>query len=114
MTFSAKSKRGTVIRRSLLSAMALAIACGAGAASAAPPLEPDVEGPPATIPAPKASWVYINRGFTTPGFSIIDTTTGKMLGLIEGSWLADMELDPAGKGDFFRENFCAKGFPGTR
>ncbi len=114
MTLSAKSKRGAVIRRSLFSAVALAIACGSGAVSAAPPLEPDVEGPAATIPAPKASWVYINRGFGTPGFSIWDTATGKMLGLIEGSWLADMELDPAGKAYYVAETFWSKGFRGTR
>jgi len=114
MTFLAKSKRGAVIRRALLPTLALAIASLSGAAIAAPPLEPDVEGPPATIPAPKASWVYINRGFTTPGFSIIDTATGKMLGLVEGSWLADMELDPAGKAYYVAETFWSKGFRGTR
>ncbi|WP_295525880.1 amine dehydrogenase large subunit [Novosphingobium sp. Chol11] len=114
MTFLAKSKRSAVIRRSFLSAMALVIASAPGAASAAPPLEPDVEAPPATIPAPKPSWVYVNRGFGTPGFSIWDTATGKMLGLIEGSWLADMEIDPAGKAYYVAETFWSKGFRGTR
>ncbi len=114
MTFSAKSKRGTAIRRSLLSVAALAAACGSGAALAAPPLEPDGDIPAATLPAPKPSWVYVNRGFGTPGFSIIDTATGKMLGLIEGSWLADMEVDPAGKAYYVAETFWSKGFRGTR
>ena len=114
MTFSAKSKCAAAVRHSVLLALALVLACGSGIASAAPPLEPDVEGPAATIPAPKPNWVYINRGFTVPGFTIFDTDTGKMVGLIEGTWLADMDVDPAGKAYYVSETFWSKGFRGTR
>ena len=51
----------------------------------------------ATLSPPKPSWILVNRGFVFPGAAIYDTVTGKMLGMVETSLLADVAMDPAGK-----------------
>ena len=101
-------------RKAALAATGLALLGSAAALQASEPLPPDEEGEPITLPAPKASWVYVDRGFTVPGTAIYDTDTGKMMGTIEGSWLANLAIDPGGKAYYVSETMWTKGFRGTR
>jgi len=93
---------------------ALALLGSASAARASDPLPPDEEMEAITLSAPKPSWIFVERGFVTPGNAIYDTDTGKMLGLIEASELSDMEIDPAGKAYYVAESIWTKGWRGTR
>lgn len=68
----------------------------------------------ATLSPPKPSWIFVNRGFVLPGASIYDTATGKMLGMVETSLLADVAIDPAGKYYYVSETMWTKGWRGTR
>ena len=63
-------------RKAALGAAGLALLGSAAVLKASEPLPPDEEGEPITLPAPKASWVYVDRGFTVPGTAISDTDTG--------------------------------------
>ena len=101
-------------RLTATTAIGLALLGAASAAHASDPLPPDEEGAPITLPAPKASWVFVERGFSTPGNAIYDTDTGKMLGLVESSVLSDMAIDPAGKAYYVAETIWTKGWRGTR
>jgi len=101
-------------RKAALAAAGLALMGSAAALHASAPLPPDEEGEPITLTAPKANWVYVDRGFTVPGTVIYDSDTGKMLGLVEGSWLSDLAIDPNGKAYYVAETMWTKGFRGTR
>jgi len=68
----------------------------------------------ATLSPPKPSWILVNRGFVFPGAAIYDTATGKMLGMVETSLLADVAMDPAGKYYYVSETMWTKGWRGTR
>lgn len=68
----------------------------------------------ATLSSPKPSWILVNRGFVFPGTAIYDTATGKMLGMVETSLLADVAMDPAGKYYYVSETLWTKGWRGTR
>lgn len=107
----------TVMRRrtGVAAAMgALALLGSASAVRAADPLQPDPELEAVTLPAPKPSWVFVERGFVLPGNAIYDTDTGKMLGLVESSHLSDLALDPGGKAVYISESLWSKGSRGTR
>jgi methylamine dehydrogenase heavy chain len=76
-------------------------------------LEPE-QSDVATLSAPKPGWIFVNRGFVESGTSIYDSATGKMLGMVETSLLADMAIDPAGKYYYVAETIWTKGWRGTR
>lgn len=98
---------------------AIAIVLGAAASQAQTPAPSPASVAPETsdvrtIEPPKPSWIFVNRGFVTPGTAIYDTATGKMLGLVEMSVLADMAVDPTGKYYYVSETMWTKGWRGTR
>ena len=109
MTFAAIGKLVSV------SAIALAMLSvpRPGQAQTLNGLEPE-QSDVATLPTPKPSWIFVNRGFVSPGSAIYDTATGKMLGLVEASVLADLAIDPAGKYYYVSETMWTKGWRGTR
>lgn len=109
MTFAAIGKLCSA------SAVALALLSTAGIARAetTDSLEPE-QSAVATLPAPKPSWIFVNRGFVIPGSTIYDTANGKMLGLVEMPVLADMAMDPSGKYFYVSETMWTKGWRGTR
>ena len=111
-----KSSLSVMGRRSSVAAAlgALALLGSADAVEAADPLAPDPELEAVTLPAPKPSWVFVERGFVMPGNVIYDTDTGKMLGLVESSNLSDLALDPGGKAFYVSESIWTKGWRGTR
>lgn len=104
----------SAFRQAAAAAVGLSLLGCATVLQASEPLPADEEGDPITLPAPKASWVFVERGFAVPGNSIIDTETGKMLGLVESSVLSDMAIDPAGKAYYVSESLWTKGWRGTR
>jgi methylamine dehydrogenase heavy chain len=114
MKIPGKSSISMIGRRTAAAAVGLALLGSASAMYAAEPLAPDEEGAPITLPAPKASWVFVERGFSVPGNAIYDTETGKMLGLVESSVLSDMAIDPNGKAYYVAESIWTKGWRGTR
>ena len=77
------------------------------------PTEPE-ESDVASITPPKPGWIFVNRGFVSPGTAIYDTGNGKMLGLVQMAVLADMAIDPAGKFYYVAETIWSKGNRGTR
>ena len=99
-------------------ATAIAIVLGATAQAQTPAATPASVQPEQSdvrsIEPPKPSWVFVNRGFVMPGTSIYDTATGKMIGLVETSVLADMAVDPAGQFYYVSETIWTKGWRGTR
>lgn len=107
MTFAAIAK--------LSSATVFALLLAASQSQAQTPagLEPE-QSQVATLSAPKPSWIFVNRGFVLPGASIYDTASGKMLGMVETSLLADVAIDPAGKYYYVSETMWTKGWRGTR
>ena len=114
MKVQGKSSLSARARYTAAAVCALALAGGIPAAHAADPLQPDPELEAVTLPAPKPSWVFVERGFTVPGNTIYDTDTGKMLGQVETSHLSDLSLDPAGKVYYVAESIWSKGSRGTR
>ncbi|NMN06217.1 MULTISPECIES: amine dehydrogenase large subunit [unclassified Novosphingobium] len=68
----------------------------------------------AQLTPPKASWFFINRGFTENSSAIYDTTTGKLLGHVETPQLTDLALDPAGKFYYVSSTLWTKASRGTR
>jgi methylamine dehydrogenase heavy chain len=109
MTFAAIAKlsSASAVALGLLSAASLSHA------QTTTGLEPE-QSQVATLSAPKPSWIFVNRGFVFPGASIYDTATGKMLGMVETSLLADVAIDPAGKYYYVSETMWTKGWRGTR
>ena len=108
MTFAAIAKlSASSVALALLSAASLSHAQTVNG------LEPE-QSEVATLSAPKPSWIFVNRGFVFPGASIYDTATGKMLGMVETSLLADVAIDPAGKYYYVSETMWTKGWRGTR
>ena len=101
-------------RKAACAAAGLALLGSAAALQASAPLPPDEEGEPITLTAPKPNWVYVDRGFTVTGTAIYDSENGKMLGMVEGSWLSDLAIDPNGKAYYVAETMWTKGFRGTR
>jgi len=114
MKFQRKSSLSARARLSAAAICALALLGSATIAQAADPLQPDPELEAVTLPAPKPSWIFVDRGFTARGNTIFDTDTGKMLGQIETSDLADLAIDPAGKAYYVAESLWTKGSRGTR
>jgi len=94
-------------------AFALLTSAASGSAETATHLEPE-QSEVATLSAPEPSWIIVNRGFVLSGASIYDTATGKMLGMVETSLLADIAIDPAGKYYYVSETMWTKGWRGTR
>ncbi|GAA0303378.1 hypothetical protein GCM10009087_11500 [Sphingomonas oligophenolica] len=93
--------------------LALSSVAGIGRAETRASVAPE-QSEVATLSAPKPSWIFVNRGFVFPGAAIYDTATGKMLGMVETSLLADMAIDPAGKYYYVSETMWTKGWRGTR
>lgn len=114
MKVQGKSSLSVVGRNTAAAVCALALFAGVPAAHAADPLQPDPELEAVTLPAPKPSWVFVERGFVVPGNTIYDTDTGKMLGMVEASTLSDLAIDPAGKAYYVSESIWTKGWRGTR
>ncbi|MFM9937307.1 MAG: amine dehydrogenase large subunit [Novosphingobium sp.] len=114
MKIPGKSSLSAMGRHTAIAAFGLALLGSAAAVHASAPLPPDEEGDPITLPAPKPSWVFVERGFSVPGNAIFDTDTGKMLGLVESSVLSDMAIDPGGKAYYVAESIWTKGWRGTR
>lgn len=114
MKVQRKSSLSARARYSAVAVCALALLGSATIAQAADPLQPDPELEAVTLPAPKPSWVFVERGFVVPGNAIYDTDTGKMLGLVESTHLSDLALDPAGKAFYVSESIWTKGWRGTR
>ena len=108
MTFAA------IGRLSAASAIAMAL-LAATIGHAEPPPPPQAEQSDVrTLDMPKPSWMFIHRGFVLPGVAIYDTATGKMLGIVETSLIADLALDPAGKYYYVSETMWTHGWRGTR
>lgn len=114
MKVQRKSSLSARARYSAAAICALTLLGSANNAQAADPLQPDPELEAVTLPAPKPSWVFVERGFVMPGNAIYDTDTGKMLGLVEASNLSDLALDPNGKAFYVAESIWTKGWRGTR
>jgi len=114
MKIPGKSSISRMGRHTAAAVAGLALLGSASALHASEPLAPDEEGDPITLPAPKANWVFVERGFSVPGNAIFDTDTGKMLGLVESSVLSDMAIDPNGKAYYVAESIWTKGWRGTR
>lgn len=109
MKFAASAKRSTasVIAFALLMTAHMAVAQSPASVE---PEQSDV----ATLPAPKPSWIFVNRGFVMGGTTIYDTADGKMVGMVETSVLSDMAMDPAGKYYYVSETMWTHGWRGTR
>ena len=114
MKIQGKPSLSVMLKASAAAVCALGLLGGMPAAHAADPLQPDPELEAVTLPAPKPSWVFVERGFVVPGNAIYDTDTGKMLGLVEASTLSDLALDPGGKAFYVSESIWTKGWRGTR
>jgi len=99
-------------------ATAIAIVLGAATQAQTPAAAPASVQPEQSdirsIERPKPSWVFVNRGFVLPGTAIYDTATGKMIGMVETSLLADMAVDPTGQFYYVSETIWSKGWRGTR
>ena len=95
-----------------LAALALAALAAHGPALAAAP-EPE-ESMVKTLEAPKASWVFIQRGFVLPGTVIYDTATGKYVAQVETPILGDLAIDPEGKHYYSAETTWTRRIHGTR
>lgn len=114
MKVQGRSSVSAKARRAAAAFGALTMLGAAPVAMASDPLPPDPEMEAVTLPAPKPSWVFVERGFVIPGNVIYDTDTGKMLGLVESSHLSDLGLDPGGKAVYISESLWSKGSRGTR
>lgn len=114
MKIPGKMSLSAMGRQTAAALCGLVMLSAAPAALASAPLPPDEELEALTLPAPKPSWVFVERGFAVPGNAIYDADTGKMLGLIESSVLSDMAIDPAGKAYYVAESIWTKGWRGTR
>lgn len=97
-----------------LRAVALLVATAlAGGASAAVPTEPETANV-ATLASPSPKWFYVRGGWDTAGTQIVDSATGKMVGMVDTSRSSDMAVDPAGKFYYVSETIWSKGNRGTR
>ncbi len=67
-----------------------------------------------TLPLPKPSWFYIQRGFVMPGTAIYDAGDGKYVGQVETPMLGDMAIDPAGRYYYVAETDWSRRLHGTR
>ncbi len=114
MKVQRKSSLSAKAKHAAIAISALALLASAGTARASDPLPPDQELEAVTLPAPKPSWVFVDRGFASLGTFIYDTDTGKLLGLIETSDISDLAIDPAGKAYYVSESLWSKGWRGTR
>ncbi len=93
-----------------LAAMALATTPAQAAPGSTEPEESGVR----TLEAPKASWVFIQRGFVLPGTAVYDTATGKYVAQVETPLLGDMAIDPEGKHYYVAETTWTRRLHGTR
>lgn len=85
----------------------------ASGAQAAVPTEPETPNV-ATLASPNPGWFYVRGGFDTAGTQIVDSATGKMVGMVDTSRTSDMAVDPAGKFYYVSETIWSKGNRGTR
>jgi methylamine dehydrogenase heavy chain len=67
-----------------------------------------------SIPAPKPSWFFVQRGFVLPGTAIYDSATGKYVAQIETATLGDLAIDPNGKYYYSAETHWTRRIHGTR
>lgn len=101
--------------RSLARAAAFGLAMIVAAPAMAGPasVEPE-ESTLTTLPSPKPSWVFLQRGVALPGTTVFDTSTGKYVAQIETPILGDLAIDPAGKHYYVAETVWTRRLHGTR
>jgi methylamine dehydrogenase heavy chain len=111
---SRQTSQAFALRAACLLMAGAGLAIGAaGVAPAAVPTEPET-ATVATLPAPSPKWFYVRGGFDSAGTQIVDSTTGKMVGMVDTSRSSDMAIDPAGKFYYVSETIWSKGNRGTR